>query len=88
MVLRSLPLAIAPSALPAGRLGFSACLFEGYGFARVDSVQGSGAVTCGRCPRYSVQGWQVAKIGIGYLVCTHYYAQVLKKKREEEQPSH
>ena len=29
--------------------------------------------------------------GIGYLVCTHYYAQVLKKKREEEheeQPSH
>ena len=42
-------------------------------------------------PAARVQGWQVARTGIGYLVCTHYYAQVLKKKREEEheeQPSH
>lgn len=42
-------------------------------------------------PATGVQGWQVARTGIGYLVCTHYYAQVLKKKREEEheeQPSH
>ena len=42
-------------------------------------------------PAARVQDWQVARTGIGYLVRTHYYAQVLKKKREEEheeQPSH
>ena len=31
-------------------------------------------------PATGVQGWQVARTGIGYLVCTHYYAQVLKRR--------
>jgi hypothetical protein len=45
MVHGSPHLAIAPAAFPRGRLVFSACLAEGYGFARADSVRGSGAAT-------------------------------------------
>ena len=40
MILGLLLLAIALREFEAGELGFSACLFEGYGFARVDSVRG------------------------------------------------
>jgi len=57
MVHGSLPLAIAPQRFPAGRLVFSACRAEEYGFATVDSVRGSGAAAPGKCRRYSVPDW-------------------------------
>jgi hypothetical protein len=75
----------------AGGLGTCASIAGGCGYATGDSVQESCTVTCGDVPATGVQGWQVARTGIGYLVFTHDYAQVLKKKREEEheeQPSH
>ncbi len=49
----SLPLASAPQRFATDRLGFSACLVGGSGFARVDSVRGSGAAVPGRCHRYA-----------------------------------
>ena len=61
MIHGSLPLAIAPQRIPAGRLVFSACRAEGYGFATVDSVQGSGAAAPGRCRRCSVPDWLPAR---------------------------
>ena len=51
-------LAIAPQRFPGGGLVFSACLVVTCGFARVDSVRGSGAATPGKCRRCSVQDWQ------------------------------
>jgi hypothetical protein len=75
----------------AGGRGSCTCLVVTCGFGMIDSDRESGAAALRRCRRCSVQNWQPARTGIVYLVCTHYYAQVLKKKREEEheeQPSH
>ena len=63
MVHGSPHLAIAPAAFPRGRLVFSACLAEGYGFARADSVRGSGTAAPGRCRHCSVRDWLPAKTG-------------------------
>jgi len=60
---RSLLLATAPQMFPGGGLGSCACLAEECGFARVDTVRGSGAATPGKCRRCSVRDWQPAKTG-------------------------
>src|SRR6266478_7131128 len=54
----SLLLATAHQMFPGDVLGSYACLAEECGFARVDSVQGCGAATPGKCRRCSVQGWR------------------------------
>jgi uncharacterized protein len=47
---------------PKWRVALQDILFkEEYGFAAVDNVRERGAAAPGRCPRYSVQGWQVAR---------------------------
>ncbi len=63
MVHGSPHLAIAPAAFPRGRLVFSACLAEGYRFARADSVRGSGTAAPGRCRHCSVRDWLTARTG-------------------------
>jgi hypothetical protein len=46
-----------------GRLVFSACRAEGYGFATVDSVRGSGTAAPGKCRRCSVPDWPPTRRG-------------------------
>ena len=67
MVHGSLHLAIAPQRFPAGRLVSSAFLAEGYGFARVVSVLGSGAAVPGRYPRGSRSGLAISQ----EMICSH-----------------
>src|SRR6266568_7662254 len=59
----SLQLAIAPPALPVGRLVFSASLAGACGFVMGDSVRVSGATTPGKCRRCSVRDWPSARTG-------------------------
>src|SRR5690348_15000749 len=49
--------ATAPPWFPAHGPESCASLVEACGFARVDSVQGSGAAALGKCRRCSVQDW-------------------------------
>ena len=63
MVLGSLPLAILPPTFLLWRFVSSAFPVVTCGFARVDSDQGSGAATPGRCRRCFVRDWQPTTTG-------------------------
>jgi hypothetical protein len=63
MVQVALQLATAPPVFPAGKPVFSARRAEGCGFARADSVRGSGVAVPERCLHCSVQDWQPTRTG-------------------------